>query len=137
MTRGPVVIDTNVVVAGVLTSQRDSPPAQILDGMLSRRFRYLLSAELLEEYRDALLRPRIQRRHRLSPAEVDVLLTDLAANALWVEIPAGSGRRNDEHLRELASSQPEALIVTGDIELAEGETGAAVTPRAFTKLLAK
>jgi len=34
MTRIAVIVDTNVVVAGLLTSQADSPVSQILDGML-------------------------------------------------------------------------------------------------------
>jgi predicted nucleic acid-binding protein len=80
MTAAPAVIDTSVVVAGLLTEVSSSPTARILDGMLAGRFRFLLSVELLAEYRDVLLRPKIQRRHQLAQAEVDVLLTEIAAN---------------------------------------------------------
>jgi predicted nucleic acid-binding protein len=134
MTRGPAVIDTNVVVAGLLTRTPSSPPARILDGMLSGRFRYFLSADLLAEYREVLLRPKIQRRHQLSPAEVDVLLTDLAANAIWIEASPGASRKDDQHLHELIARKPEALLATGDLKLAE-HRGTALTPRAFVELL--
>ena len=37
-----VIVDTNVVVAGLLTSQIDSPTAQLLDAMLDGRLIFLL-----------------------------------------------------------------------------------------------
>ena len=49
MTVGPVVVDTNVVVAALLTADAAAPPARILDGMLGGRFLYLLSPALLAE----------------------------------------------------------------------------------------
>jgi uncharacterized protein len=45
------VIDTNVVVVGLLTSHPDSPVARILDGMLAAAFAFVLSEALLAEYR--------------------------------------------------------------------------------------
>src|SRR6266540_1521362 len=101
-------------------SWRRSPTARILDGMLAGRFRFLLSVELLAEYRDVLLRPKIQRRHRLAQEEVDVLLAEIAANgvALDMESPAGrSGRKGDDHLKRMLSAEPSALLVTGDLRL--------------------
>src|SRR5262245_2385861 len=65
MTSSVAIIDTNVVVSGLLAGHSASPPAVILDGMLRARFTYLLSLEVLAEYREVLLRPRIQRRHGL------------------------------------------------------------------------
>ncbi len=38
-----VVVDTNVVVSGLLSSQPQSPPCLVLDGMLEGRFPFLLS----------------------------------------------------------------------------------------------
>jgi len=57
----PAVIDTNVVVSGLLTSLAASPTVRILDGMLVGAFRFLLSVELLAEYRAVLLRQKIRR----------------------------------------------------------------------------
>ena len=46
----PVIVDTNVVVAGLITGNETSPVALILNGMLSGKLLYLLSPALLEEY---------------------------------------------------------------------------------------
>ena len=38
-----VIIDTNVIVAGLLTAHDDSPVARMLDGMLSAAFPFVVS----------------------------------------------------------------------------------------------
>ena len=80
------VIDTNVLVAGLLSGTGVSPVARILDGMRSGHIRYLLSPALLQEYRAVLLRPRILSRHGLSEGQIDALLAELVANAIWREL---------------------------------------------------
>ena len=140
MTPGPAVIDTNVVVSTVLTRLPASPTARILDGMLAGRFRFQLSIELLAEYREVLLRPKIRRRHRLSEADVDVLLTEIAANGIALELrrPAKERwKRGDEHLWELLAAGPSAFLVTGDQKLIDEPVGGArvMTARAFAKML--
>ena len=57
------IVDTNVVVAGLLTRTAGSPVARILDGMVLARFAFALSEPLLAEYRAVLLRPHIRARH--------------------------------------------------------------------------
>jgi predicted nucleic acid-binding protein len=138
MTPGPVLVDTNVVVSGLLNTDRSSPPARILDGMLAGRFRFLLSADMLGEYREVLLRPRIQRRHGLSAEEIDVLLTDLAANGIWFDFASGPARTGDDHLGEILSHERSAFLVTGDLKLASrlGKSASVYSPRAFADLLA-
>ena len=65
------------------------------------------------------------------------LLTDLVANAIWTEISPGAPRKDDQHLRELIALEPEAPLVTGDLELADrrGPAWTVLTPRAFVDLL--
>jgi putative PIN family toxin of toxin-antitoxin system len=126
-----VVIDTNVVVAGLLTPNNQSPPARILDGMLNGRFIYLLSPDLLAEYRLVLLRPAIISRHGLSAEEVDDLLEDLAAGAVWRE-PAKEATApdpGDNHLWALLACYPKTALVTADRLLLEN-------PPPGTKILA-
>lgn len=142
MTQGPAVIDTNVVVSGLLTADSDSPTARILDGMLAGQIRFLISAELLSEYREVLLRPKIRRRHRLSDAEVDVLLTDIAAAGVFLEIEAPAisrGRKDDDHLRQILAADASATLVTGDLKLIDlmGRGARVLTARAFTERLAE
>jgi putative PIN family toxin of toxin-antitoxin system len=136
----PAVIDTNVVVSGLLTRLSASPTVRILDGMLSGRFHFLLSLELLAEYREVLLRPKIRTRHRLSEAEVDAVLTELAANGAVVELatpPRERQKRSDEHVWALLAAAPGAVLVTGDRRLIEAPTRGAriVTARAFADSL--
>lgn len=63
MTPPVFVVDTNVVVAGLITGLSNSPVASVLDAMLSGSLLYLLSPELLEEYRSVLLRPKLAKLH--------------------------------------------------------------------------
>jgi putative PIN family toxin of toxin-antitoxin system len=134
------IIDTNVVVSGLLTSDRASPTAVLLEAMLEGSFAYLLSLDLLAEYREVLLRPGIRRRHGLSAAEVEVLLTDLALNASVRDPPPATGAVpdvGDRHLWALLQSDSAAVLVTGDDALLEHppEPGRVLSPRRFLFLL--
>lgn len=133
------VIDTNVVVAGLLTGSAESPTARILDGMCNGAFPFLLSTELLVEYREVLLREKIRSLHGLSEQEVDLLLTVIAANAIVREPEARTGAPDakDDHLWSLLQSEAKTVLVTGDHALAESPPpkSAVLTPREFADLL--
>jgi uncharacterized protein len=117
------IIDTNVLVAGLITAERNSPTARVLDAMLSGSLFYLLSAELLSEYRDVLLRPRLSRLHGLNELEIEQLLTEITANAIWREPLADTKHPSpdpqDAHLWGLLASEPNAVLITGDRLLIE------------------
>jgi putative PIN family toxin of toxin-antitoxin system len=66
-----VVIDTNVLVSGVLNPH--GTPGRIVESMLTRRFVVLHDDRILSEYRDVLLRPVF----RFEPADVDAILDHL------------------------------------------------------------
>jgi len=117
------VVDTNVVVAGLITSEKDSPTAKILDDMLSGNLFYLLSTALLREYRDVLLRPKLMKFHGLTEREIERILTEIVGNAIWREPPPDrkhtSPDPRDAHLWALLASEPKAILVTGDRMLME------------------
>lgn len=117
-----VVVDTNVLVAGLLTKRGTSPTARILNAMLDGSLLFLLSPTLLAEYRTVLLRHRIQIRHGLDEARVEDLLAEITANALWRD-PAPSGAvapdQGDQHLWDLLDEEAESRLVTGDALLLE------------------
>lgn len=131
----PVILDTNVLVSGLLTSDPAAPTARILDAVLSGRLRIVLSVDLLAEYRTVLLSPPIRRRHGLPEAEVDDLLSEVAALAAFREVRRVSEaeRRKDEHLFRLLAAAPEAILVTGDERLraALSARTEALSPRLF------
>lgn len=74
------IVDTNVVAAGLITNLPDSPVAKVPDGMLNGRLVYLLSPDLLDEYRQVLLRPKLVRFHGLTEQEIEQILTEITAN---------------------------------------------------------
>lgn len=111
-----VIVDTNVVVAGLLTQEFSSPTARILDGMLQGAFVYVLSQALLTEYREVCLRPKIKALHRLSEEMIDEVLTEITANAVWRD-PSGQSKApdpDDDHLWSLLDLEKTSVLVTGD-----------------------
>jgi len=114
-----VIVDTNVVVAGLITSTVDSPVVRVLDGMLEARFPCVISELLLQEYRRVLLRPKIARLHGLTPMEVDGLMLEIAHHAIVLTtVPAPPAPDpGDQHLWALLAARPDLILVTGDKRL--------------------
>ena len=142
MTLSLCVIDTNVIVSGLIGADSNSPPARILDAMLDGKISYLMSSELLDEYLTVLRRPRLVFVHGLAEEELDHLLTDLVANAVWREPVGELGSTGfapdpgDDHLWALLASHSHALLVTGDRLLLERPPGDAsvISPRHFVEM---
>ena len=135
MSRPAVIVDTNVVVAGLLTAHESSPVARILDGMLGAAFPFVLSEVLLAEYRTVLVRPKLRKLHGLTVAEVETLLTNLAQHAIVLVPVAATAAPDpgDQLLWELLAVRADLLLVTGDKLLLQdaGMRGRAISPQAF------
>ena len=135
MSRRAVIVDTNVVVAGLLTGNDTSPVARILDGMLAATFPCVVSEALLAEYRAVLVRPGLQKLHGLMVAEVETLLTNIAQHAIVLTPVATSPAPDpgDQLLWELLAAKSDLLLVTGDKLLLRdaGMHGRVVSPQAF------
>jgi predicted nucleic acid-binding protein len=144
------LVDTNVVVSGVLSGDGESATGGILDAMLAGTLRFVLSEALLAEYRRVLLRPSIGERHGLTEREVDAILEDLVVNSGFRESPplgevatvdqggsapvmGGALVPGDEHVLALLAVSPEAVLVTGDRRLREAVAPwrEALTPAEF------
>lgn len=112
----PVVVDTNVVVAGLLAADDVSPVARMLDGMLAAAFPFVFSEALLAEYRTVLLRPRIRKLHGLTVAEVEALLVEIAQHAIVLAPVAtySAPDPGDQLLWELLAARSDLQLVTGD-----------------------
>ncbi len=127
------VVDTNVIVSGLIGADPNSPPARSLDAMLDGDLLYLMSSALLAEYSTVLRRPRIARLHGRTDDELDRLLTELTANAVWRQPSTGppAPESGDDHLWALLSCWPDSRLVTGDLLLVENPpfTAAVATPR--------
>ncbi|MFM7533801.1 MAG: putative toxin-antitoxin system toxin component, PIN family [Rubrivivax sp.] len=135
MSRAAFVVDTNVLVAGLLTARPTSPVAQVLDAMLAAAFPFAASDALLAEYGTVLSRPRLRRLHGLSAPEVDSLLTELALHAIVLAPVAGPPAPDpgDQLLWDLLATRGDLRLVTGDQALLAHPAYAArvLTPRRF------
>jgi uncharacterized protein len=113
------IIDTSVVIAGLLTAHAGSPVARILYCMLSASFPFVVSQALLAEYRAVLARPKLQKLHGLSEAEINVILTDLARHAIVLapvstEAATLAPDSGDQFLWNLLATRADLVLVTGD-----------------------
>jgi len=106
--------------------------------MLSGKIIYLLSADLLAEYSSVLQRRKIRRLHELNDEEIDALLTELVANAIWREptLAAEAADPGDNHLWALLATQAACTLVTGDRLLVENPPGehSVMSARAYVDL---
>lgn len=133
------IIDTNVVVAGLLTARAEAPVARILDGMLGAAFAFVVSEALLAEYRTVLLRPRLCQRHGLSETEIDTLLADLARHAI-VLATTGTATplapdAGDQFLWDLLATRGDLVLVTGDKLLLQDKARPVISPETFAARL--
>jgi len=140
VSRRAVIVDTHVVVAGLLTGNAASPVARILDGMLAATFPFVVSAALLAEYRTVLVRPALRKLHGLTVAEVEALLTDIAQHAIVLvpmALPAAPPAPDpgDQLLWDLLAARADLLLVTGDKALLadRGMRSRVVTPLSFVE----
>jgi uncharacterized protein len=132
-----VIVDTNVVVAGLLTSRDDSPVARIVDGMLGAAYPFVVSEALLSEYYRVLVRPRLRTLHGLTIAEVDAILTNLAQHAIVLAptIAPPAPDPGDQLLWELLAARIDLVLVTGDKRLLRDADmrGRVISPQAFVE----
>jgi len=115
------IIDTNVLVAGLITGNPHSPVIQIVDRMLNGQIIYTLSPAVLNEYRRVLLRPKLTRLHKLGTEAIEDLLEELTCNAIWREPTATAQAPDpgDNHLWALLAAYPGSTLITGDKLLIE------------------
>lgn len=134
-----VIVDTNVVVAGLLTARDDAPVARILDAMLTASFTFVVSEALLREYHDVLDRPSLRRFHGLSVEQTENILVTLAEHAavLTPTPTTPAPDPGDQHLWELLAARTDLQLVTGDKRLFQHGPFAhrIVTPETFVASL--
>ena len=141
MSRPAVIVDTNVVVAGLLTGNDASPAlaksARILDGMLMAAFPFVVSEALLAEYRTVLVRPGLRKLNGLTVAEVETLLIDIAQHAIVLAPVAAPPAPDpgDQLLWELLAVRADLLLVTSDKALQRdaGMQARVVFPQSFVE----
>ncbi len=135
----PAIIDTNIIVSGLITADADSPTARILNGMLKGEILHLMSEELLIEYAKILRCPKLANLHQWTEEEIDALLAEIVANSMWRE-PAPSEAApdsSDSHLWRLLAAEYGSILVTGDkLLLSRPPTAhSVISPRSYVEIL--
>ena len=135
-----VVLDTNVVVSGVI--KQESPPGQILSQFFQeRKFISITSFEILAEIREVLQRPKVRRYHGWTNEEIDAFVTFLYAQSVVTE---GTRTLNvardpqDNKFLACASEGSAEYPVSGDDDLLQikvFERTQIVRPRTFLETL--
>ena len=118
-----VVLDVNVLVSAAL--DRPGTPARIMQEWYAGAFELVVSPRLLEELRDVLGRPKIERR--VSVPHVSDFLAALESTGILVADPPLAERLvpsdpDDDYLVALARAGRAHVIVSGDTDLLEADT---------------
>lgn len=130
------VIDTNVIVSGVLFGGK---PRQVIQAALEGAAEICISEELLEELSNVLRRPKFALDSRL----IHSILSELTGLARWVE----PGKKHqiitddpaDDRLVDCAVAGKAQYVVTGDkhlLRLGQFNDIGMVTPEEFVRILA-
>lgn len=125
-----IVLDTNVLVSGVLSEI--GPPGLIVELVLERRLTPVFDPRIIGEYREVLVRPRFG----LPRGDVDTLLGFIERTGLEITAPPWPHRladRDDEPFLAVAA-EVRAPLVTGNLRHfpARARRGVEVlTPRQF------
>jgi uncharacterized protein len=137
MSKRRVVLDTNVLLRGVLNAR--SAAGRLVDACDSREFLLLLSRPLLAEYRAVLAHPEIVSRHpELTLERVELVLKRLryVGDILSCHSRFEFARDpKDEKLIELAIDGRATHIVTADNDLLSLPTGRRDASKRFRQRL--
>lgn len=105
-----VVLDTNVLVSGLLKGHSDS--GMIIRLVAGGLIQVVYDARILSEYREVLARPKFG----FDPALIDILLREIEEDGLLftaVPLPERLPDPDDEPFLELASAA-QVILVTGN-----------------------
>lgn len=136
-----VVLDTNVLVSGVIASGYS---AQILDAARREEIKLITSVHMLEEFSDVMSRRRIVRKYPKATENAETLLDFLRAFAEFVSgVPDEnqiSSDRDDDFVLACAIEGKADYIVSGDPHLLDLKTYkriSVVSPREFVERVLK
>jgi len=135
------VLDTNVVVSGVIKEQ--GPSGQILSLLLrERKFVSVTSLEILAEMREVLRREKIRKYHGWTGEQVDIFVAFLYAQSVVTEgrvtVDIVSKDPQDNKFLACAQEGNADYLVSGDNHLLDIKTfGSAqiASPAAFLAVL--
>lgn len=109
------VIDTNVIVSALLSSNLESNPVKVFRAIVQERIVPLYNDEILEEYKSVLSRPKFHLNHLLIETVIKAIITDGLnidrTPAADIEFPDPK----DLVFYEVALSVEDSYLITGNI----------------------
>ena len=131
-----IVLDTNVVVSGLLTAF--GPPAQIVDLVSTGHISLVVDQRIVAEYRDVLARPRF--KFGVRQINDFLLLARDAEYVIGAPLPFALPDPDDEPFLEAAVAGAVDALVTGNekrFKVPGGRLAVPVlSPRRFLEVLA-
>ena len=135
-----VVVDTNVIVSAIISP--GGPPGALLAAWRDGGFQLITSPSLLRELDVVLSRPALARRYKVTQAEREQLLAEIAEKAVLVEpeqtLSVIHQDPSDDRVLEAAMAGGADYVVSGDahlLALSEHEGIAIVPPVRFWAML--
>jgi uncharacterized protein len=134
-----VVLDTNVLVSGLLSSV--GPPARIVQALLQRRIIPIMSAATFAELEAVVRRPKLQPVFSRAGVNLENFLTTVRAQAQFVDPVSTELPIRDEHDRPfldvMATPPKPQYLVTGDrdFELSSYSSVPVISAAKFARLL--
>ena len=109
------VVDTNVLVAGVLTSSSRSTSRRLLDRHRKGEFTLLLSPATLTEIQEVLALPQLRAMHRLTDDEIRLFCLRLEFDKS-TRVLAGNRSVSPSVTRDVTDTKWVALALEGDAD---------------------
>jgi len=130
-----VVLDTNVIVAGLLSSKKDSATVLVLEYLFEKKFTLLLTQDILLEYQKVLSRSKFSFSKELITGFLSVI-DKLAEKVTPVSSEIKLTDMNDLPFYEAALSRgtESVYLVTGNNKHFPPESFI-VTPRRFLEII--
>ena len=125
------VIDSTVIVAGIITGDKNSPSAKILQAMADGKIDFCLSIDLLSEYRLVLMRPEISSLSGLEESQIDGISSALLGNAEMKDIiPEDTECKVEDcnHIYNLMAALLDYTFVTVDQRLLDNPPASSTLP---------
>ena len=112
-----IVIDTNVLVSGLIGRNQTSPPVGILNYLLAERgvIIPLFNDEIIKEYETVLKRDKFNIDHKLVDDVIDRIKT-IGISCERIESKEIFADANDIVFYEVALSKDDSYLVTGNIK---------------------
>lgn len=109
------VIDTNVIVAALLTKNHDSPTARVMRAVFAGDVVPLFNGDIINEYREVLYRDRLQLDREQCDQAISFII-DKGRNIQSISSNEDFLDPDDRVFYEVALAETDAHLVTGNVK---------------------